>query len=441
MKRLLKRTRGMNTLIAKAMSRGASPAVSSHQFALRLPRGWPENERIYWHGRSSSNSLQHGSAATLAELPPAARNNRVHVWTPPAETVFTRTTLPTRSRTKIMQALPYALEEQLLDEPENLHFAYVRQADGDLLVGITARARLKTWVETLSTAGVRPASLCPAMLALPLLPSTWSLAFVDDEMWVRSGPASGFACLATLDAPPPMLLAALQEAAKNARSPQGLTVFRPPPAFSLDVWRAALNLPVTGSTNDFWAHNSPPAGLNLLQGAFAPSTQIRHLGRPLLPAAIMLAIWLVGGLIFDVSEWWRLRQQHRAHVAEMQSLFTKSFPESKTILDPVGQMQRNFESLQSRGGGPQDLLPLLTRVAPTLRGQDKVRVQSVKYAERILTLDITLPDYRALEAVKNTFKAANLDVEVLAANSRGSEVEGRLRIQPPTGKSKPGGRS
>lgn len=425
--------RALNARTAVLVGRGAE---------LRLPRGWPEADAsVYWwtHGEDATG-VHVERADNIAQLPAAVRSAPVHIWTPPGETLLTHATLPTRSRTRILQALPFALEDQLLDEPENLHFAYVREADGRLAVAVTRRARLDNWLEILKSGGVRPASLSPANLALPLYPNAWSAAIVDDEIWVRSGEHTGFVCAATLD-PPPLLLTALKEAAGQVAAPQQLIVFAPPPALDLDQWSAGLNLPVASEPDDFWRLARPPA-LSLLQSDYGQVAHFRQVTRPLRPAAIMLGIWVAAVLAMDVAEWVRLRHAHNANVAEMHDIFQRSFPEVKTVHDPAAQMRVQLEALQSRGGGAGDLLPLLSRIAPMLQKQEgRVKLNSVKYSERSLTLDVALPDYQALDAIKNALQAANLDVEVLAANGRGNEVDGRLRVQPGGSRAKPGQRS
>jgi general secretion pathway protein L len=406
---------------------------------VRLPRGWPETDPSvrWWMRNGDSASAGAGRAENLAQLPAAVRSAPVHVWTPPGETLLTRATIPTRSRARILQALPYALEDQLLEEPENLHFAYVREADGSLAVAVTQRARLNIWLDILKGAGLRPASLCPGNLALPLYPQAWSVAFVDDELWVRSGEYDGFISVATLDAPPPVLVAALKEAQARNAPPQRLVLVAPPPTFDVERWGAGLDVPLMVEATDFWQHAKPSA-LSLLQADFGQGAHLQQLARPLRPAAIMLGVWLVAVVIVDVAEWIRLHHDHSVYTSEMHDIFQRSFPEVKTVLDPALQMQKQLEALQSRGGGPADLLPLLTRIAPALQTQQgRMKLQGIKYTERSLTLEIALPDFQALEAMKSTLQAANLDVEVLAANGRGNEVEGRLKVQPSELKAKP----
>lgn len=397
---------------------------------IRLPRGWPEADpSVYWCRRSEPTTPpESGRAENISQLPPAARAAPAHVWTPPGETLLTRASLPTRSRARILQALPFALEDQLLDEPENLHFAYVRETDGALAVAVTQRARVNIWIDILKGAGVRALSLTPGVLAVPLEPQTWSAAFVDGELWIRSGEHAGFVSIAALDAPPPLLVAALKEAAERAAAPTRLTLFDAPAALDPQQWSTVLQLPVTIEAGDFWQRTRRPA-LNLLQSDVGPATHLQQLLRPLRPAAIMLALWLVAMLGLDVAEWIRLRRDHNAYTAEMREIYQRSFGSPAQY--PYDQMQKGLEALQARSGGPGDLLPLLARVAPALQAQQaRAKLQGIKYNERSLTLELTLPDYQTLDAMKNSLQAASLDVEVLAANARGNEVEGRLRIQP-----------
>jgi general secretion pathway protein L len=407
--------------------------AGSRRIEVRLPRGWPDAESsVRWYAPSGS-AERGGYAASLAELPDFVRGAPVHLWTPAAETLLTHAAIPTRSRARILQALPYALEDQLLDEPERLHFAYVRETDGSLAVAVTRRDRLSSWLETLAGAGISVASLCPAHLALPLQSNAWSIAFVDQEMWVRIGAFAGFTTLASAE-PPPLLIAALKEAEAERRAPQNLIVFRPPGMLDLDSWSAALGLPVVADGTDFWETTSVPA-LNLLQAEFSGTGHLRQMARPLRPAAILLAILVLGGFTVDIIEWIKLRRLHNQYQADMHEIYRTAF--GTTAYSPYDQMVKGIEQLQARGGGPNDMLPLLSNLAPTLKAQQSVRLNGFKYSERSLTLDLTLPDFKALEAMKGALQGANLDVEVLNANKRADEVQTSLSIKP-SNRAKPG---
>jgi general secretion pathway protein L len=400
---------------------------------LFLPHGWPESPApIHWTTRTSAQ-VDHGRAADLAELPTGPRWNTLLVWTPPADTLVTRIRLPTRNARKIAQALPYALEDQLLGDPAQLHFAYQREHDDMLAVAVTARERVQQWLQALQAARLQPSRLCPATLSLPLDVDDWALAFVDDWIWIRSGPYTGFACPAATDTVPPLLTATLQEASGSANMPARITVFNAPPAFAAENWAAALQLEVTLARESLWdARISTIPPLNLLQGEFAPTRGLRNRLRPLLPAAVIAAVWLTGTLSLSFWEWWQLERQHRAHQTAMTALFRQTFPDAKVVLDPALQMERSLETLRAQTGsaGHGDFLPLLASVAPTLRANADSTLRTLKYADSKVTLELRLPDFEALENIKNAVNATRrIRAEVIAANTQGSSVEGRLRIE------------
>jgi general secretion pathway protein L len=437
---------------------GFRQALRSETSALTLylPRGWPESQAaVRWWWRDNEGALHSGQVAGLEELPAQSRVGKLHVWTPGTDTLLTTAVLPTSARSKILQALPFALEEQLLGEPESMHYAYRPLGDNRLAVAVTARERVKTWLEGLAQAGLRPSSLCPVTLAVPLEPSaeepalvadSWSLAFSADEIWLRSGPFSGFAWVAADGRPSAILLTALQEARAKVQAPKQLNIFNPPSDYDAESWSAALALPVIIQPQDIWeciprlGSPSPPLDyprgqfppLNLLQSEFASAGQLRQLGGALRPAGILFSVWLAGSLLFNVGEWWQLSRANKAQHAEMTALFRKSFPDAKVVVDPALQMQRNLAGLQARSGVPTagDLLPLLARVAPVLQTNPQSQLQAVHYADSAITLDLTLPSFQILDNLKNALNVAGLRVEVLTANSRPAGVEGRLRVAP-----------
>src|SRR6266853_766132 len=186
---------------------------------LWLPRNWPaEDSELRWRRVAAGGAVQKGAQRGLEGLAPA---EEVIVWTPAAETLFLRARLPTRSAAKIVQALPFALEEQLIDPPERLHFAFAHEADGALAVAVTRRERMESWLAALAAAGLAPTHLAPVTLSLPLADHAWTLAFVDGEIVLRSGARAGLGGPAE-PGPPGWLHAALAEARTEASAPMFL---------------------------------------------------------------------------------------------------------------------------------------------------------------------------------------------------------------------------
>ena len=406
----------------------------SGTLVLRLPPDWPEQEgRVAWWWGTGASATKHGVVERLSELPAFTRGARTQLWSPATDTLLARATLPTRARAKILQALPFALEEQILGEPEGQSFSYRVQEDGSLAVAVTARSRIQAWMGALQAAGLVGISACPATLKIPYEEGNWSLAADEDEGILRTGPMSGLACAIEADLAVPMtLMLALREAIASSQAPAGLIVFNPPAGLDAAAWSEALQLPVEIRAQDYWAvspGSAPP--INLLDREFSPGGGSGLPVAKLRPAAIMLAVWMVVGFGFNLWEWWRLDRANTAQQAEMLALFKRSFPEAKLVGSPAPLMERNLAALQAGSGGlaASDLLPLLETIAPAFQANPQTRLRTVQYGEASVTLDVTLADFQGMEAMKNALVARGLQAEVLSANSREGAVDGRVKVK------------
>jgi len=384
---------------------------------LWLPRDWPrEGADPRWRRVAPGERTREGRG--LEGLPPA---QELMVWTPAADTLLLRAQLPTRSAAKIAQALPYALEEQLVEPPEQLHFAFAHEADGALAVAVTSRETMQRWLTALAAAGLQPQRLAPVTLSLPLAAGSWTLAFAEEEMVLRTGLHSGFG--GPREALPPAWLAtALAEARGENRAPERLVLIDPPADLNTAAWSETLALPVEALRGESAAL---PASLNLLQQRYAPRGRMSGLWRPYVPAAALLAAWLAGTFVFDAIEWIRLSRSVRAGDEEMRALLLKSFPETRAILDPAEQMRRGLEALIAGTGtaGPDDMLALLDRTLPAIEREPRVRLQGVEYAEHGLNIRIAAAEPEA-ESVARSLRAQQLEVEVQRS---GGEAQLRVR--------------
>ena len=395
----------------------------SARLEIWLPRDWPGGgAEPRWRRLAPGERTREGRG--LEGLVPA---QDVMVWTPAAETVLLRAHLPTRSAAKVAQALPYALEEQLIEPPEQLHFAFAQEADGALAVAVTRRDRMERWLAALAAAGLRPLRMAPVTLSLPLAEGAWTLAFLEGDMALRSGLHSGLGGPRE-PLPPAWLAAALAEARSENRAPERMLLVDPPAELDLGAWCEALGLPVENPPTRSAA--AVPSSINLLQQAYAPRGRIAGVWRAYLPAAALLAAWLAGTFVFDAIEWGRLSMASRASDREMRALLLKSFPDTRTILDPAEQMRRGLEALSAGTGAaaPDDMLALLARTLPAIERESRVRVQGIEYAEHALNLRLAAAEPDA-ESVARSLRALQLEVDLQRSGG-----EARLRVRAPAAK-------
>jgi len=114
----------------------------------------------------------------------------------------------------------------------------------------------------------------------------------------------------------------------------------------------------------------------------------------------------------------------------MRALLLKSFPDTRTILDPAEQMRRGLEALSAGTGAaaPDDMLALLARTLPAIEREPRVRVQGIEYAEHALNLRLAAAEPDA-ESLARSLRALQLEVDLQRSGG-----EARLRVRAPAAK-------
>src|SRR5882672_2757524 len=95
------------TLRTGLLAASAWRRAGAARLEIWLPGGWPAREGTQprWRRSAPGERTRDGSG-----LDGFVATDELLVWTPAAESLLLRAQLPTRSATKIVQALPFALE-------------------------------------------------------------------------------------------------------------------------------------------------------------------------------------------------------------------------------------------------------------------------------------------------------------------------------------------
>src|SRR5919198_4249519 len=124
---------------------------------LRLPRN--ASGEVSWilaDGRGSAITAP--QTGPLVEVAPRAAGRRVCVLVPSTDVLLAEPEVPVKAGTKLQQVVPYALEEQLAEDIDDLHFAIGKRAGDSLTtpVAVVAHALMDDWLTTLKSGGITP---------------------------------------------------------------------------------------------------------------------------------------------------------------------------------------------------------------------------------------------------------------------------------------------
>ncbi|MGK2943061.1 MAG: type II secretion system protein GspL [Immundisolibacter sp.] len=317
--------------------------------------------------------------------------------------------LPRLPPARLARAAAFAVEDQLASDLDTVHVAVgKRRADGLTELAVIGRADMDSVLAYLRQAGFEVAGITPLAALLPV--GAASVLAEPDCLTVRlgaqaslCGPAAHISVLLRALAPPGLIW---------LQTPGGT----PPAAESgADV--------VAVPADEALRRAAREGGINLLQGAYAP---VRPPGQWRLwrPAAVLASLWLALLLAGGALETRRLGQQNAALRVSVGAEFTRLFPEEGRPVSLRAQALRRLKLLggSGQGGGALALLTVAARALPP--GQN---VTGLDYKDGALTLDMSLPDVAAVEALRETLAAERaVKTELPVAVAEGGAVRTRL---------------
>jgi general secretion pathway protein L len=101
-----------------------------------------------------------GSAGPLSSPPRSAHTAKLVVLAPATQVLLAEPDLPPGSGVKLARAVPFALEEQLTEDIDQLYFAIGRRgATGKTPVAVVSREIIEGWLAMLDAAGLTPVAI------------------------------------------------------------------------------------------------------------------------------------------------------------------------------------------------------------------------------------------------------------------------------------------
>ncbi len=365
----------------------------------------------------------------LPDIAAAAAGCRVILLVPGAEVLLTTAAVPGGNRQKIAGAVPYALEEQLASDVDNLHFALgERRDDGRISAAVVVKTQLNAWLERLRQAGIEPDAVAPDILALPWTSGTWTILMDGDRALVRTARQAGF--VADGDNLDTLLRLALNEAGE-AR-PERIRIMHSmvaAPSYNLDVTTdtETVDEPVLAILGRGYEE---PSAINLLQGAYSRREQLGRLWRPWRPVAALAAVLLLiqGGM--TVAEYARLNSERQALAQQIEQVYLKTFPDARKVVNARAQMEERLKELRGGGTDEAGFMGLLANIGPSLKETPSVEVQRISYNEEKIDLALLIADLQGLDKLKQRLVAqSGVSVDIQSAASRDGRVEALLQIK------------
>lgn len=359
----------------------------------------------------------------------------------PANCVLTTTVdIPVKRGSRLLATLPFALEEQLADDVENLHFAAgARRDNGRIPVAVVAREHMQSWLARLEQADIEPLRIVAENQGLARIPGTLSLLVAEDQVFFNDGADTEFVLQNVKPSDALAVAGALTDDGDEEASGH-LLVFCEPEAekrFEHD-WIALrhelasvdLNLLPDGVLPRLAVTVASGRGINLLQGRYGIRAEMGTMFKPWRFAAILLLAFGVVAVAGKGVDYYRLAQEEAALKAQFTEIYRSIRPQdNREILDPIATVS----SLRRGFGGPaaaQVFLPSLQQLSLAMRQNSSATVEAISYRAGVIDVRLTAPDVATLNSIQEIVSGSGrFTASIQSTDNVGDRVSSRIQIR------------
>ena len=370
-----------------------------------------ENTQLTWFHQSEDKKTQGcDNPARLTELFP----DSLYIGVLPGEQVFaTESELRIKNRKQLEQALSYDLEEQLAVEVDTLHFAYKKNAQKNLDICVIDKLYLEQIIQFFAEQKLALHQLITETLLLSQTPEEWLIIHKEQHCLLKSGQKSY--AIETEN-----LLLSLDSLAKELDLPEVIPVYT---LGSFDIKSPLLQFSCE-PISDYFAqicqyYPSKPL-LNLLQGQYQIKTA--QAWRLIFATGITTLILFSSLCLFQLYQNKQLLQQESHLKHQTTSIYKKSFPKSRRIINPVSQMRSKLKKLEISQVKNGDFIPLLAKLARAIRQQSAFELNQLNFQKLTLSINFSTPSLAKLEKFKNDLTRLGLQAKVSSVNKEDERV-------------------
>jgi len=370
----------------------------------------------------------------LALAAPRVPGRRVCVLIGGADVLLAAPDVPVKAGAKLQQLVPYALEEQLAEDIEDLHFALGKRSPDSpgVPVAVVARALLDQWLATLRAAGIEPDVIYADSELLPENPGQAVALLEADAVSVR--PPNGTPVTLPADALAEALEIARGGAEPSVTGGRGLILYTGAPEWHQHSAQVEAARPyfdgikvqlLTAGPLALYAQQLPTTtAINLLQGDYAPVSS-RGTGIKAWRVAAMLLAGLIGlHLVGKVAELQVLKRHEHQLDASIRETYRNSMHSEASAADARRLMEKRLAGAPGGGG----LLPALQALAQARDAAPGTSVQSLNFHGGSLEMKVSAPDATSLDRVSQALRSNGWQADLTGGTNSGSAYEGHIQM-------------
>jgi general secretion pathway protein L len=366
---------------------------------------------------------------SLDEVLKQASGQRLVVIISSTDVTMMQLSLKAKSSKQIASAIPFALEEELADDIDNLHFSsqsIVKNRDKQL-VAVVSRAFMQTLFDHINALEFQFVSVVPQTLVVPFSEGNWTLFVQANSATLRTSEFDGYG-LDLVNVPNIVALEADQQQQAEEISPEIFLYNYSEETINI----ADISSSVSGRETDalplmgkYWLDHQTT--LNLLQGDFRVQRELPLASVEWRIAASLAAIAVLLFLLGLAVDNYRFANQNAQLDRRMNQLYEDIFEQESA--SPAGDMRKRIIALQgdSTGEISQFLQYISSSGAQLIQG-NHFKVSRIQFNGTVLELDIETDSMDKLEQLQKKIAPSASQAELKAVSNDNGKIRARIVV-------------
>lgn len=388
------------------------------------------NEQLDYLIENDLGAIETGSAFHPDQYPHFPANYNVILLVPGEGVTLVSLTLPSLSRNELLKSIPFALEEELLDDIVDLYFfAGAQQSDGRVTVAISKKTWLDEWIRRCEQWQLVPHVVLPDYLALSSVQNAWHIYLDRDRALVRQSEDAGFSVeLTELNH-----FLSLQLSQELLSRPSQIVIDYDDgnEHFTADDL-PDVTVPIALSSSHDYCMDVfrrsvvKKTDINLLPSHVRQArskTPQRFWRWALIAFAVCAVMWTMTQITQIVVLTSRLHQAQE----QVNQLYKQAFPQATAIDNPQLQIQKALIAQEKLANGGT-FLNLLLR-SSTILLQQNIEINTINFQTDTLVFDINANSFQQLSSTVTALRQQGMQVEQNNAISTANRISAQLSIK------------
>lgn len=376
----------------------------------------------------TSETINDSGSAHVDELKSiCSETTHVTVFLPQKDILLTSAQLPSRANKQQINAIAYAIEEQLADDVENCFFAVTSQQDNDTVpVAVIDQQIMDDCAQLFSRLHINIGQILPLVYLCPWSGEQAVLASIcpiSDGYLIRYGLHEGLYCQASILN---QLLSLLDQQTDSERKKLilfGEVGLTEPTAEGWTIDRLS-KIDLLSQIID------SKQVINLRQKQYQSTHQwkamLKHWQWPVVAMILLGTVVIAGNFLDFINQ----QKVYDELIARQQSVLKRYLPDLETSDQPKKQLLKVLADNRNSNGGA-GFMEMLHEYSQLKTGFTAIDSRKIQYQQSRLVINLQSKDLKSLESFRSKLDNSQYLVEIENVNINPDETTARLVMREP----------